>query len=451
MSKDVNNTLSGREAIIDTLRALIDQNGPVSRDYLRNTGILPERVWNKHFPTFKAFVEAATGSEPKEPKASEAEKYTFTENTGEIFLPKTTIHTLEELLEYCKVDLSIWEVERFVVNKWEMGYATGPKTDREAKSKELYQVKATLVKRKEIVDARDEIERLKKEFKKDAPYRKRVYPKLDVLSGNMLEINVPDAHFGKMAWSKETGDRNYDTPIAAATFLRAVANLTEMAKGFNIEKILFVVGNDLLNSDDEQGRTTKGTFVSTDGRYQKTFITVRKTITEAIKGLSEIAPVEVVMVSGNHDNLGVWHLGDSLECLFANDANVTVRNEPTQRKYVRFGDVLLMLTHGDKGKREDYPLLMATERSKDFGETKYREIHTGHIHQTKLQEWHGIRVRILPSLSPPDAWHSENGFTGQQRNAEAYVWNKSHGLIAQFFHNDDSFPEINTDRILKEG
>lgn len=449
--------------LIADMKALIEKHQNVSRDFYRSQGAFKESVWGKYFPTFKDFVAAATGQTALKPE--EAEKYTFTGETWDISLPKTRIHTLDELLEYCKVDLSIWEVERFVVNKWELGrkdrqvdltytngLANGSVLDTGKVNVEpLFQVKATLIRRKEIVDTRIEIERLKAEFKKTAPRTKRLYQVREYKSGNMLEINIPDAHFGKQAWGKETGDRNYDTPIASDTFLRALANLINMSRGFQYDKVLFVVGNDLLNSDDELGRTTKGTFVSTDGRYQKTFGIVRRTITKAIQMLSELAPVEVVMVSGNHDNLGVWHLGDSLECLFANDENVTVRNEPTQRKYVRFGNVLLMLTHGDKGKREDYPLLMATERSKDFGETKYREIHTGHIHQTKTQEWHGVRVRILPSLSPPDAWHSENSFTGQQRNAEAYVWNERHGLIAMFFHNDDSYSEINTERITKEG
>jgi len=346
------------------------------------------------------------------------------------------------------VDLSIWSVKSYVCNKWEVGAKDALK---KIQVTPLYQVKAVLEKRVEIVDAKAELEALKVEFKKKAIVRKRASRPAKVLTGNMLEINIPDNHFGKMAWSKETGGRNYDTPIAAKTFIRALNTLLDRAKVYNYEKIIFIVGNDLLNSDDEQGRTTKGTFVSTDGRYQKTFLTVRKTITEAIEAMRLVAPVEVVLVPGNHDNLGVWHLGDSLECLYENTEDVTIRNEPTAFKTVRFGKVLLGFCHGDKGKREDYPLLLATERSKDFGETLFREVHTGHNHQTKTQEWHGVRVRILPSLSPPDAWHAENGFMGQQRNAEAFVWNSNEGLITMFFHNDDSQPEINTKRIITEG
>jgi DNA repair exonuclease SbcCD nuclease subunit len=148
------------------------------------------------------------------------------------------------------------------------------------------------------------------------------------------------------------------------------------------------------------------------------------------------------MVSGNHDDLSVWHLGDSLECYFSRYSDVEIFNEPTTRKYHEFGNVLLCFTHGDKGKRADYPLLMAAERPEMFGRTKFREIHTGHTHQTKTEEMHGIRVRTIPSLSPADAWHAENGYVGNQRNAEAYLWNRDEGLVAQFYHNDDAYPVL---------
>lgn len=428
--------------LIQDLRNL----GPnVSRDAYRRLSQFSMAEIERHFGTYTAFRAAAF---PDQSPNQQTETNSFRDDTWDISLPKTRIHTLPELLEYCKVDLGIWEVERFLVNKWEMG---AKNANDELVFEPLFQVKATLVKRKEIVDARAEIERLKDAAKKSARLPVPIiHGAKSRRSGNMLEVNIPDAHFGKMAWGKETLGRSYDTPIAAQTFLRALETLIDRSEGFSFQQVLFVVGNDLLNSDDEMGRTTKGTFVSTDGRYQKTFVTVRETITTAIERLRKLAPVKVVMVSGNHDELGVWHLGDSLECYFAKYDDVEVDNSPAQRKYHRHGNVLLCLTHGDKGKREDYPLLIATERSKDFGETKFREIHTGHIHQTKLQEWHGVRVRILPSLSPPDAWHAENGFTGQQRNAEAYVWNDVEGLIAQFYCNDDALPRIETDRILVE-
>lgn len=376
-----------------------------------------------------------------------------------ISLPKTPIHTLDQLIEHCKVDLGIWEVERFVCNKWEVGmrpaavteYVTGRKGRRyPAWTREvgdpmvipLFQVKAFLKKKVNIVDAKAEIEALKKlaaiNPKPPAVDRK----KTELPSGNMLEVNMPDHHFGKLAWGTETGGPHYDVKIAKALFVRAFDNLLERVKSYRFDEALFVVGNDLLNSDDLESRTTKGTIVSTDGRYQKTFATVRDIMIQSVERLREVAPkVKVVMVSGNHDKLSVWHLGDSLECWFNKYDDVEIDNSPKYRKYHRFGNVMLLFTHGDKGRRADYPLLMATEQSKMFGETKFREAHTGHNHVTKVDEKHGVRVRILPALCPPDDWMAENAMVKNQRSSEAYVWNAQEGLITIAVYTDPDDPE----------
>ena len=71
-----------------------------------------------------------------------------------------------------------------------------------------------------------------------------------------------------------------------------------------------------------------------------------------------------------------------------------------------------------------------------FGRTLFRECHTGHTHMTKLDEQHGVRVRVLPALCPADAWHSENGYIGNKRSAEAYVWDKNEGLISVVYHTE---------------
>ena len=263
-------------------------------------------------------------------------------------------------------------------------------------------------------------------------------------SGNVLEVNISDHHFGKLAWGIETGGRPYDVKIAIAMYKRALGALIERSKGYKFDEVLFVVGNDLLNSNDAENKTT-------DGRYHKTFRNVRETLVDAIEELRKIAPVKVYLVYGNHDTLSAYHMGDSLSCYFHKYTDVFVQNEPTYRKYYQFGKVMLLLTHGDKGKREDFPLLMATEQPQMWADTMFREAHTGHIHQTKLQEWHGVRVRVLPALCPADDWHSEEAYVGQLRNAEAYVWNKTEGLLSIVFYNDDSQPEIRTKReVVKE-
>ena len=370
---------------------------------------------------------------------SEASRPTVTETIEEaggrrdISLPSTRIHTLEQLIEHCKIDLSIWEVERFVCNKWEVG----AKDDAGKIIVEpLFQVKATLRRRKELFSARRELEAMKNEFKAWAKPCKSVVSPKRPSSGYLLEVNIPDAHFGKLAWDAETGWGNYDTAIAEKTWLEAVEALIERCGGFRFDRILFVVGNDLLNSDNAEGTTTRGTKVTTDGRYQKTFVLVRKTMVATALRLKHYfqCPVDIVMVGGNHDYQSVFCLGDALECWFHADPDVSVDNKPRARKYYQFGRVMIMLTHGDKGKKTDYPLLMATEQPQMFAETKYHEIHTGHEHTRRVDEKMGILIRTLTSLCTEDDWHAENGFVGNSKSAEALIWHKNEGLVGTAFY-----------------
>src|ERR1019366_6697331 len=189
-------------------------------------------------------------------------------------------------------------------------------------------------------------------------------------TGLLLEIATPDLHVGKLAHSAETGRRPYDVKIAIATFNRALDALIERTKHYPISEVLFVCGNDLFNSDNEENTTTGGTAVSTDGRFFKTFRSTRKMIVTAIERLRQIAKVQVIICPGNHDRQTAYHLGDSLECYFHNDPMVTVNNLPNPRKYVEFGNCLIGFTHGDEGKPDDYAFLMAAEQPEAWGRTK---------------------------------------------------------------------------------
>src|ERR1019366_8377193 len=154
---------------------------------------------------------------------------------------------------------------------------------------------------------REELAELLDQAKKNASTPMKIErPKMP--SGNMLEVNISDHHFGKLAWGVETGGRPYDVKIAIAMYNRALGALIERSKGYQFDEVLFVVGNDLLNSNDAENKTAHGTIVTTDGRYHKTFRNVRETLVDAIEELRKIAPVKVYLVYGNHDTLSAYHM-----------------------------------------------------------------------------------------------------------------------------------------------
>lgn len=343
------------------------------------------------------------------------------------------VKSLKDLIRVCEIDTSEWEVERYVCNKWETAAKVGPQDTADIKVTPLYQVKAWLKRKVDLLAARAEVDALLTEARKGLPTIKAVAPKAPK-SGYMLELNIADLHNGKLAWSGETGHDSYDTKIAEAVHDAAVETLLQRTGAYRFDEIVLAVGNDLLHVDSRSNQTTAGTPQDTDSRYYKVFLSTRRMTQRAIERCRKLARVRVVMVPGNHDRDSVWHLGDSLSCVYDGCKDVVIDNAPTQRKYVEFGKVMLMLTHGDKGKRADYPLLMATERAEVFGRTQFREAHCGHFHQTQVQEWHGVRVRILPSLAGVDAWHAENTYTGNIRAAEAFIWSASEGLVGTAYY-----------------
>lgn len=420
---------------LEELIADLKQMGPyTTRDQYRAKGKFGERVWKEFYATFADFRKTVFTTEKVDIKEVKTEPETseFKDNTWTISLPKTDIHTLDQLLEYCQVDKEVWTVDRFICNKWAVG---AKDAEGNLQVTPLFQVKATLVRRENIIAIREEIEDLKNEAKAVARIPRPAI-RSTRQSGNLYQIMIPDLHAGKLSWSKETGYQDYDTHIAVETYRRAIDTLLDRAKGYQIDHVLLGIGQDLLQSDNIQGTTTKGTKVDTDTRYHRTYKVVRKMLVEMIEKLRLIAPVTVKVIPGNHDALSTFTMGDSLECTFEHYTDVFIDNEPINHKFFAWGDVFLMFIHGDKGKQSDYGMWMATEKPKEFGNSKYREVHTGHRHRSAVDEKFGVRVRTMSALCPPDAWHAEQGFVGNLRVAEGLLWNKEAGLTAQFYHTE---------------
>ena len=349
-----------------------------------------------------------------------------------------TIRTLDDLLAACEVDLSRWTVDRFVVNKWD-SVMRGP--DDEPVTTELFQVKAWLAPIKGAAAAAELVAGLIAEMREHSPrYEPVDYSRLRAAGADgepcLLEVCVMDLHAGAYVWGEECGS-DYDGDIAADLARSAVAQLVERAKGFPIERIIYPLGNDLAHADKTLagagGTTTKGTVVDVDTRRAKMLRTVRTIAVDTIDMLRQIAPVEVLMVKGNHDEDTILALGEIVAAWYRNDDCVTVCNEPTPRKYVRYGATLLGFTHGHNEKHANLPLIMATEAAADWAATTHREFHLGHLHRKgeTVSEHSGVRVRVMPSLAAEDAWHCAQGYR-HLRAAEAYIWGRDTGYIGHF-------------------
>lgn len=260
-------------------------------------------------------------------------------------------------------------------------------------------------------------------------------------NGKLLEIDIFDPHFGKLAWGEETGE-NYDIKIAEERYMTALSELLHRASGGDkIEKILFPIGNDLMHTDTTTSTTTGNTQQDCDVRWQKMWLHTRAAIMRGIKMATEVAPVDIVIVPSNHDFQTIFYLGDLLECYYQNDKNISVNNSPKTRKYYRFGKCGIGFTHGNEENHNDLAIIMLREMQKEWGDVEYMEWHLGHFHKKKdirfksSDDYKGIMVRLLRSLSSADSWHARRGYVSTIKGAEAFIWDKEFGVTANLMHN----------------
>lgn len=344
------------------------------------------------------------------------------------------IRTLEDLLVFAQVDMRIWEIERHVINKWEVG-AKGP--GGEILSAPLFQIKVWF--RRKVVERQlqDLMQGLLEQFRQAAPARPATTGRTN--GPGLLEISIMDLHLGKFAWEQESG-RQYDPAIAEQMFWAALEDLISKATGLKPGKILFVAGNDFFNTDSLGRTTTGGTPQDEAIGWKQSFLRGRHLLVRAVDRLREIAPVQIVFVNGNHDTQRVFYLGEVIAAWFHKTADVTVDNSATQRKYVHFGQNLLGFTHGNNERHPNLPLLMANESPQAWAASRHREWHLGHWHVKKhkmflpAEDQQGVLVRIVPSLCPADAWHANMGYGGKLA-AEAYYWDPADGCVATFTHS----------------
>lgn len=255
-------------------------------------------------------------------------------------------------------------------------------------------------------------------------------------------INLFDAHIDKISLISETSKSN-GIQDNINTFNAAFDQLLASIAFAKPEKIYFPVGNDFFNRNSTANTTKKGTPMDYNTRFEDAFEVGLRLIRLCIDKAKQVAPVEVITVKGNHDEDAVFHLGLHLSFIYENDPNVNVHRTRHQRKYFTYGVNMFGLAHGDKEKSKlgELPLLMATEEPMKWAETKYRVFFLGDLHHKieyqflRVKDYPGVEVRFLRSVGTSDKWHTDFGYVGIPATAEAFLFSKTKGQIANYSIN----------------
>lgn len=383
----------------------------------------------------------------KRPEVEGAGEYEQGDDFINIVCASQRMMTEQEVIEQFRVDMDKWEVERFKVKtsegyrkdrrvEWKVENGTVLHGDVNDTGKmlvvPLYHIEVRFKRKVEEIRARLAVEDMKRDAQAHAFHYGTVKHANKRKGGMLLEIGMPDIHFGRLTWHEESGE-DYDIKIAERVIHKVLDELLSYSGAFKVERILLPIGNDFYNVNSKSNTTAAGTPQQEDTRWQKTFRMGRRLAVSMVEACLEVAPTDVLIIKGNHDEERTFYMGDALECWFHACRHVTIDNTAKARKYYVYGCNLIGFTHGSEEKMDRLPMLMPVEVPELWAGSKHREIHCGDKHHKyDAKEQAGVVVRILRSLAAADAWTYQKGFVGAMRAAEGFLWDKENGLRAQF-------------------
>jgi hypothetical protein len=319
--------------------------------------------------------------------------------------------TAEEIIELLKIDTTKWKLSSY----W----------NKETYSGWMVSAMVTAIKK----ESKDVLAEVLANFNPD--YQPVLEPVINNTfhRDNVGIISTQDLHFGKE-----------DNEDIVEHFKEAIKTLVYRAYlSHKLNKIIYVIGGDLLNMDTFSGSTTSGTPVDNAMRAQDAYKKAFDALYWSINFIKTYCDnLHVVYIPGNHDRLSSYHIAHALsKCFDPEDYSIYFDVEYAERKVVVYGNNFFAFEHGDVSKKNT-ALVYATEFPLCWGRTIYRTCYTGHFHSKKTieytteNEYNGFSIKHLPSLCSTDYWHYHNKYTGSKRQAVMEIHDAEKGKISEF-------------------
>jgi hypothetical protein len=324
--------------------------------------------------------------------------------------------TAEEIIEVLKIDTSRWKLSSY----W----------NKETHSGWMVSAMVTAAKK----ESKDVLADVIKSFKPEYQPVREVHLNKNFDRDCVGVLSIQDLHFGKE-----------DNSLIVEEFENAI--ITLVSKSYmthKMDKIVYVVGGDLLNMDTFSGATTSGTPLDNDQKAHDAYATAFDALYWSINYIKQFCNnLEVVYIPGNHDRLSSYHMAHALSKCFPTK-DIVFNVDYSERKVVVYGHNFFAFEHGDVTKKNT-PIVYATEFAKQWGNTLYRTCYTGHFHSKKTTEYitenehTGFSIKHLPSLCSTDYWHYHNKFVGSKRQAVMEVHDKENGKVSEFTYTAQTF------------
>ena len=280
------------------------------------------------------------------------------------------------------------------------------------------------------------IENTIRDIVKDAkPPKYRKIKRVKTKEGHCLVVSFADHHLNKLGDEDEVGSP-YSTDVAVKRWNEGLAKVMSYTDKYPIDKIIFIIGNDILNADTPKGTTTKGTPQDTDVMWHRAFRIAVGLYEKTILSLVDVADVEVYHCPSNHDFVLGSALAFVIEQRFKEHPNVLCKIDMAHRNYTSYGNTCIGFDHGDGAKDETLARIIPLE-SMNQGvsgqDTKHYVFFRHHIHHKIAKDYSGIEIRYLRSCSGDDRWHYTQGYIAKPA-IEAFLFHREMGKIGEFTH-----------------
>ena len=248
-----------------------------------------------------------------------------------------------------------------------------------------------------------------KEYSSKLPQFKEIKKHSYKYENKLIVYPITDIHLGMLSLLEETGTE-WNVKIANKIVREYISRL--ISRSPSCRECLICNLGDYFHVDNMFNKTpTNGNFLDVDGRYSKILDIGVKLIRYIIEyAHTKHKNITVINCIGNHDMCGSLWLSASLHHIYENNKNIHIINNCSPRQYYRYGNTLIGMTHGMDCSFKDLPIIMASEKSNDWGNTKFHYWYTGHIHQDKKSEFPGCIVESFKTIAGKDAWTNAKGF-----------------------------------------
>lgn len=375
----------------------------------------------------EGFVEPKQSSDkPREDNVPEYRETIEIKGDGSIYSDK--------LIEICESDLKspksillahgfdseLWEVVNCKNNLW---HSPRPK---DMGLRILYQSKLTT---KPIVPVWTE-ERLTKMFDslKDKDFSPlKIVPSQYSKNGKSLIVPIADLHIGLLS-TMQANKNEYNMEIMERLYRDTISQIKERIVGQSFEQVVFVVGNDFLNTDNLANTTSHGTPQDSATFWYGIVDKAIELINVGINSFLEIAPVYVYNVVSNHDGQSMYGIMKVIEATFKNNKDVWVDTSPLPRKYHKFGKTLIALSH-------DMKLAVGLQTITTEAKDKWSECNKfywllAHLHTEMQYQKSGLlEIYRVPTISGYSRWSNEKAFISTEKKTQCFIVDSEYGIL----------------------